>query len=90
MDNFDVLTLACPTEDGTAPVDFLPVDDPWIEVALPAAYTPHRFAFEVLKMHRSLPWVIDNSVFLHFAIGGLFGDRGGVLFAPSSSFDSKR
>ena len=79
MDNFDVLTLACPIEDGPVPADFLPVDDPRIKVvALPAAHTPHRFAFEILKMHRSLAYVIDNSVYLHFAIGGLFGDWGSV------------
>ena len=68
-----------PDRRRTGSRDFLPVDDPRIKVlALPPAYTPHRFAVEALKMHRSLACVIDNSVFLHFAIGGLFGDWGSV------------
>lgn len=77
LDNFDVVTLACPTSDGHAPADFVPIDDRRIKfVALPPAYTPHRFAAALLKTRKTLAKVINESDYLHFAIGGLFGDWG--------------
>jgi colanic acid/amylovoran biosynthesis glycosyltransferase len=75
LENFEAVTLACPTFYEKPPADFLPLDDDRITfVDLPAAYTPHRFAASIFKMRRTLEDIIDRSTYLHFAIGGLFGD----------------
>ena len=77
LGHFDSLTLACPAYDNLPPVDFLPIDDPQIKVILlPAAYTPYAFLTALIKMRSILAKAIDESDYLHFAIGGLFGDWG--------------
>lgn len=77
LDNFDVLTLACPTSDGAPPVGYLPIVDNRVTfVALPVAYTPLRFAAALYKTAPILRKIIAEADFLHFAIGGLFGDWG--------------
>jgi colanic acid/amylovoran biosynthesis glycosyltransferase len=84
LDNFDVLTLACPTSNGSPPAGCLPIDDSRITfLALPVAYTPHRFASAVVRMWRPLADAIDQANYLHFGIGGVFGDWGslGALIA---------
>jgi colanic acid/amylovoran biosynthesis glycosyltransferase len=79
LDHFDLLTLACPTYDGHPPIDFLPIDDPRVRlISLPAAFTPYSFLVALIKMRSVLGKTIDENDYLHFAIGGLFGDWGSV------------
>jgi colanic acid/amylovoran biosynthesis glycosyltransferase len=79
LDNFDVLTLACPTVDQSPPSGFLPVDDERITfVALPAVYKPQRFVAALYQTLPTLRKIIAESDYLHFAIGGLFGDWSSV------------
>jgi colanic acid/amylovoran biosynthesis glycosyltransferase len=79
LDNFDVLTLACPTVDQPPPSGFLAVDDARITfVALPAVYTPHGFVGALYQTLPMLRKIIASSDHLHFAIGGLFGDWSSV------------
>jgi glycosyltransferase involved in cell wall biosynthesis len=84
LDNFDTLTLACPTSEHPPPTDFLPIADPRITfLPLPVAYAPPRFVSAVMRMWRPLADAIDEAHYLHFGIGGVFGDWGslGALIA---------
>lgn len=75
LENFDSVILACPTFDRSPPDNFLPIDDARVRfVALPAAYRPMQFAIALLKARPVLHQMIASSDYLHFAIGGLFGD----------------
>jgi colanic acid/amylovoran biosynthesis glycosyltransferase len=77
LDNFDTLTLACPTIDAQPPASFLPIDDERITLtALPSAGAPHRFLAALPKTIPILKNIIASADHLHFAIGGLFGDWG--------------
>lgn len=88
LDNFRFLTLACPTVDEPPPTGVLPIDDPRIRfIGLPVAYLPHRFFMSLFPTARLLRKAISDSDYLHFAIGGLFGDWGavGAIIAHCSS-----
>ena len=79
LENFDRLILACPTLDAASPDGWVPVDDDRINfVALPAAYTPLRFLVTLPKTVMILRRSIAASDYLHFAIGGFWGDWGAV------------
>jgi colanic acid/amylovoran biosynthesis glycosyltransferase len=84
LENFGVVTLACPTTEGPSPAGFLPIADPRITfLPLPAVYTPHRFVMAAMRMRHALADAIDQADYLHFGIGGVFGDWGslGALIA---------
>lgn len=79
LDNFSCLILSCPTVEEQPPPDLVAIDDPRISfVSLPIAYLPHRFLISLYPTARSLHKAIADSRYLHFAIGGLFGDWGAV------------
>lgn len=79
MDNFDKLTLACPTIAAPPPASFLPVDDERIAfTALPSAGAPHRFLAALPQTIPILKNLIATADYLHFAIGGIFGDWGSI------------
>jgi colanic acid/amylovoran biosynthesis glycosyltransferase len=88
LNNFDTLTLACPTLDDDPPSGCLPIVDERITfVALPVAYTPVRFASSLYKTTPILRKIIATSDYLHFAIGGLFGDWAAVSAIIASRND---
>jgi colanic acid/amylovoran biosynthesis glycosyltransferase len=75
LNHFDTLILACPALDVDPPTGCLPIVDERITfVALPVAYTPLRFASSLFTTMPILKKIIAESDYLHFAIGGLFGD----------------
>ena len=77
LENFDSLILACATMDDLPPDGCLPIDDNRISfVGLPATYSPHRFVIALRKMTPILCKSIAASDYLHFAIGGFWGDWG--------------
>ena len=45
---------------------------------LPLAYVPNRFLFALPKTGKVLQRLIDEADYLHFAIGGLWGDWASV------------
>lgn len=84
LENFDYVTLALPSETatsvpaGTSPVDKIEGSDKIAVIPLPLAYVPHRFAAALPKTIRLLKAHIMIADYLHFAIGGLWGDWAGV------------
>lgn len=84
LDNFPFATLACPTYDcaippsTTKPLDSIDAKDRLTFISLPVAYTPQSFAAHFFRTQKTLATLIDNSDYLHFAIGGFFGDWGAV------------
>jgi colanic acid/amylovoran biosynthesis glycosyltransferase len=88
LNNFDTLTLACPTLDDDPPTGYLPIIDERITFeALPVAYTPLRFASSLRTTTPILKKAIAASDYLHFAIGGLFGDWAAVSAIIASRSD---
>ncbi len=83
LENFKMVIFACIATVGEPPADRSPIDQvPEYRrlrfVSLPEAYTPHRFAKALPQTFRLLSKLIDKSDYLHFAIGGLWGDWGSV------------
>jgi colanic acid/amylovoran biosynthesis glycosyltransferase len=77
--NFDTVTLACRATNQSPSGEFGPIDEiPGGErltfVPLPIAYTPNRFALALPGTARLLRHYISQADYLHFAIGGLWGD----------------
>lgn len=83
LDHFDSITLCLPLHQNVdPPVDTLPVHEVVGNrlsiVPLPLAWTPITFARTLFPVSRQLARLIDRHTYLHFGIGGLFGDWGGV------------
>lgn len=82
LDNFQAVTLACPTivaceaPADTLPIDSLPTQGRFRFHALPYAYSPGTFARTFLPTMSRLRTLIAESSYLHFAIGGFWGDWG--------------
>lgn len=87
LDNFEYLTLACPLRSADHP----PSSCVWMDevvdadmlsritiVPLPYAYLPHRFIMALPQTVQLLKFHIQKSNYLHFAIGGLWGDWASV------------
>lgn len=83
LDNFGSVTLCLPLHVGAVPpADTLPVRQAVsgalrIE-ALPLAWSPVAFAKAFNPTRKRLARLIDTHDYLHFSVGGLFGDWGGV------------
>lgn len=84
LKNFDAVILACPAEyhsilsPDASPIDKIEGQERLTFVPLPVTYTPHRFAVALPSTVRTLRRLIDEADYLHFAIGGLWGDWGSV------------
>jgi glycosyltransferase involved in cell wall biosynthesis len=84
LENFQTVTLACPTSiclesrDDFAPLDLIPGRERLRFVSLPVAHTPHRFAAVLPRTSLLLLREIQAADCLHFAIGGLWGDWASV------------
>lgn len=83
LENFSLVTCACPTQDLAPPADRLPIDDiKGIErlsfVRLPVAYTFVSFMGALPRALATLDESMSAARYLHFAIGGLWGDWGAV------------
>jgi colanic acid/amylovoran biosynthesis glycosyltransferase len=84
LKHFSRVTLICPTEyPGEPPKDTSPIDlvdgaDRLTFVSLPAAYTPWSFLARLPKAIKLLTEHISKAEYLHFAIGGLWGDWASV------------
>jgi colanic acid/amylovoran biosynthesis glycosyltransferase len=83
LENFQTVTLMCGVHQAKPPEDRSPLDE--IEgsgrlkfVGLPVAYTPHKFLASLPKFVPVISREITGSQFLHFAIGGLWGDWAAV------------
>jgi glycosyltransferase involved in cell wall biosynthesis len=84
LKNFQLITLICPVEPRSqAPSSTLPLDS--IDsigrltfVELPVAYTPLRFLIHLPNALKKLEEHISQASYLHFAIGGLWGDWASV------------
>jgi colanic acid/amylovoran biosynthesis glycosyltransferase len=93
LENFRNVTLLCIVHKADPPLDRSPIDEViGFErlhfVGLPAAYSPLKFLASLPKALPILSRQIANSQFLHFAIGGLWGDWAAV--ACFLAFHAKR
>src|ERR1700730_14085129 len=84
LKNFEYVTLACLLEpvtqasQFTSPLDSIDGVGNLTFVGLPVAYTPARFIVNLPTILKILRTHIASANFLHFAIGGLWGDWAGV------------
>jgi glycosyltransferase involved in cell wall biosynthesis len=84
LQNFSSLTLACPTYVcENAPADTKTLDsiserNRVTFSRLPVAYSPVTFVKRLPETARLLSALIDSANYLHFAIGGFFGDWGAI------------
>jgi colanic acid/amylovoran biosynthesis glycosyltransferase len=84
LDHFSAVTLICPTVGQlTAPRFTKPLEsarsaDRLSYIPLPRAYTPFKFFRSLFASARILHTEIKTSDYLHFAIGGFFGDWASV------------
>jgi glycosyltransferase involved in cell wall biosynthesis len=85
LENFDAVTLACPTVPIDPPPDCAPLDDDRVTFEpLPQAYTAIRFVKTLAPTVPKISRLIGSADYLHFAIGGLFGDWGSVAAIVAS------
>jgi glycosyltransferase involved in cell wall biosynthesis len=91
LENFAEVVVACPTYNGKPPSDRSPIDEVvganrLSFVQLPVAYTPLRFFLVLRRTAITLERQISASKYLHFAIGGLWGDWAAIacLLAAAS------
>src|SRR5689334_14863188 len=90
LNHFPYITLACPTlyarqaPPQTGPMSAINGIERVIFVALPIAYTPARFLVRLPQVIRKLQREIHGANYLHFAIGGLWGDWGSVASLVAS------
>ena len=94
LDNFTNIIFASPTMEaepppGRSPIDEIPGYERLKFVALPPAYTPPRFVKELPETLRLISELIDQSEYLHFAIGGIWGDWGSAG-SLAASFKGRR
>jgi glycosyltransferase involved in cell wall biosynthesis len=84
LSNFPYVTLACPTllsqyvPPYTSPLGEVVGFDRLTFVTLPAAYTPISFFAKLPQVVRVLRHEIGRANYLHFGIGGLWGDWASV------------
>jgi glycosyltransferase involved in cell wall biosynthesis len=83
LENFQNVTLACPVHHASPPRDRSPIDqvpgaDRLNFISLPMAYKPHQFLGSLAKIAALLSNQIAISDYLHFGIGGLWGDWASV------------
>lgn len=84
LDNFDRVTICCAAvRTDKPPTDALPLKDAvpadrLTVVLLPSAHTPLRFLRVLPRARGVLSELIDTHRYLHFAIGGLWGDWGSI------------
>jgi colanic acid/amylovoran biosynthesis glycosyltransferase len=82
--NFDYVTLVCPAETratippATSAIDDVAGADRCTVICLPRVYLPHRFAAALPAAVKVLKAHIAAADYLHFAIGGLWGDWASV------------
>jgi colanic acid/amylovoran biosynthesis glycosyltransferase len=80
LKHFQCITLACPTSlithapQQTSPIDSIDGFERLTFVALPTAYTPTNFVLYLPKVIKLLNEHSLRANYLHFAIGGLWGD----------------
>lgn len=83
-ENFDRVIVMHPLEHGAAPPSWIPLQSSSVDldrvelVALPTAYRPDQFFFQLRAVRRQIAQLIDRADYLSFSIGGLFGDWGSV------------
>src|SRR5215475_1302401 len=81
---FQSVTLACPvvsvaeSVQSTCPLGSIAGFDRLTYVGLPVAHSPAKFFLELPKTVTALRHHISRANYLHFAIGGLWGDWGAV------------
>lgn len=91
LENFSNVVLACPTQtcdqppNATKPIDSISSADRLAFEGLPYAYTPVAFLACLSKTAGRLAKLIDGSKYLHFAIGGFWGDWGAVSAIVASN-----
>lgn len=76
LEHFDHITIACQTTNIDDP-SFMPLEafgDRLTFRPLPDAYLPHQFMMTLPRLVKTLSSEIDRCDYLHFAIGGLWGD----------------
>ena len=84
LDNFSHVTLASSTETratippATSPIDSIAGADRCTVVCLPRVYFPHHFAAALPATVKLLKTHIAAADYLHFALGGLWGDWAAV------------
>ena len=82
--NFNYVTLACPAETratippATSAIDGIPGADRCTVVCLPRVFFPHHFAAVLPASVKLLKRHIAAADYLHFALGGLWGDWAAV------------
>lgn len=84
LTNFGRVTLVCPTQSAaTPPASTLPLDTiksygRLTFTGMPTAYTPLSFLRTFPVASRALKQLMGEANYLHFAIGGFWGDWGAV------------
>jgi colanic acid/amylovoran biosynthesis glycosyltransferase len=89
LENFKNVTLACIVNEAEPPSNRSPIDqiagfERLRVICLPLAYAPHKFLASLPKILPILSQEVASSQFLHFAIGGLWGDWGAVASLVAS------
>ena len=84
LENFDPVTMMCPAETrdtnprATSAIDSVEGADRCNIVCLPRVYFPHDFAVALPAAVKELKAQIAAADYLHFAVGGLWGDWAAV------------